>query len=346
MKILWRCRLNLENLPHKRFAFHTSATYHNITMSKTKRNPHSDHPPSISRIHTAPITSLTANDEIQRNFEKFSSSLAHLLAAPQDEIVKAVGEEQSKLLQALRDIKTEGEIPWISSSSINAQNSVPSSKWPPMIPFINNPEIRQQAFTHRSFILGENASMPGVENQHYERLEYLGDAYLQSIASHILYTRFPTQREGALSSMRQELVCNKTLMEYAALYNLANYLREGKNQQITQQKTIADCFEAYIGGLVIDRGELEGVRVISAWLKDLFEPKLVDMERRHGAVQPIDKMARQTLATICGGNSSKIEYEWTDGAGGNKGGFWITVKLTGWGFQKRVLGKGWGPSKS
>lgn len=258
--------------------------------------------------------------------------------------------------------------------------AIASQSWPPPLPTVHNEALRQQAFTHKSFIKGEEVGLPGTEQRHYERLEFLGDSYLQSIASHLLYNRFPTQREGTLSDMRQQLVANKPLSTYATMYKFHTMVREGKGQEnltpvplgprlpglprnsqrgvgnraptatgtagakADLNKTLADCFEAYIAAIILD-DPVNGVTTVTEWLKVLYEPKLREMEMQHSSVAPIDKMAKQTLNTIAGGNKVNIEYKWTDGKGGNKGGFWITVLLTGWGWEEREIGRGWGSNK-
>lgn len=235
-----------------------------------------------------------------------------------------------------------------------------SPEWPPPLPPIKNKNLHQQALTHKSFIKGEDAGLPGTEQMHYERLEFLGDSYLQSITSHILYDRFPRLREGALSAMRQQLVANRPLSIYATIYKFHDHIREAKGQnnalpvpvdQSTHgavkdtgvNKTLADCFEAYIAAIVLDSPN--GTEIAQHWLEALFEPKLKEMEIQHTSIGPVDKMAKQTLNSIVGGNRAVVEYVWTDGQGGNKGGYWITVYLTGWGFTKREIGTGWGTNK-
>lgn len=272
----------------------------------------------------------------------------------------------------------ETELPKAPPLPLGRPASLPTSTtaaWPPPLPTVHNESLRLQAFTHKSFIKGEDSSLPGTEQRHYERLEFLGDSYLQSIASHLLYNRFPTLREGSLSDMRQQLVANRPLSTYATMYKFHNLIREGKGQEnvapvaVTStppsqpkkpsrratsaapktsladiNKTLADCFEAYIAAIILD-DPVNGMANATNWLAALYEPKLREMEIQHSSVVPIDKMAKQTLNTIAGGNKVMIEYKWTDGGGGNKGGFWITVLLTGWGWTERVIGRGWGSNK-
>jgi len=147
--------------------------------------------------------------------------------------------------------------------------------------------------------------------------------------------------------MRQNLVSNKPLAEYARMYNMQKMIRGGKGSEGHATKIIADCFESYIGAIILDRGSPDqGLKVAMEWLVALFEPKLREMEQQRKEILSVDKMAKQKVYSLAGGNDARLEYRWTDGGGGNKGGYWITVILNGWGFKDRVLGKGWGPKKS
>ncbi|CUS11505.1 unnamed protein product [Tuber aestivum] len=342
--------------------------------------------------------------DISQKFDAFGSAFAELIiAAPNINMEKRLGEEKANFFTAVRTMFEAGDLPWLDEymkkaretrgstekpketlpasgnnstgpfkSGVPALASTsplavdtaplysPLSSWPPPLPEIHSNELRQQAFTHKSFIKGEDAGLPGTEQQHYERLEFLGDSYLQSITSRILYNRFPKLREGPLSDMRQQLVANRPLSTYATIYRFHDKVRESKGQNTAApvalvhnsrgtlkdmgvNKTLADCFEAYIAAIVLDSPN--GVDLAQRWLAELFEPKLKEMEIQRASVGPVDKMAKQTLNTIVGGNRATVDYKWTDGQGGNKGGYWITVYLTGWGFNKREIGSGWGNNK-
>lgn len=353
-----------------------------------------------------------------QSFTAFKRALSDLLSSTAaSDIHASLGDDEpANFVVALQTMKSSGDLAWLGADStsdgglleegeepedptpkaspektlpiapplsLGRPASLPATvapqSWPPPLPVVHNEALRQQAFTHKSFIKGEEVGLPGTEQRHYERLEFLGDSYLQSIASHLLYNRFPTQREGTLSDMRQQLVANKPLSTYATMYKFHTMVREGKGQEnltpvplgprlpglprnpqrggsraVTAaggvgtkadlNKTLADCFEAYIAAIILD-DPVNGVTTVTEWLKVLYEPKLREMEMQHSSVAPIDKMAKQTLNTIAGGNKVTIEYKWTDGKGGNKGGFWITVLLTGWGWEEREIGRGWGSNK-
>lgn len=255
-------------------------------------------------------------------------------------------------MRALAEMKSE--MPWLPEAAplhpptLSPVRTTNSGSFPPLIPPLKNPKLQQQAFTHRSYIPGELANHSF--NSHYERLEFLGDAFIQSLSSELLYSRFPDEREGALSQMRQTLVSNATLAEYAYLYQFDKQLRLGKNvsdmaKPETKMKTLADMFEAYVGAIIVENGEEEGVKIAKKWLGALWEPRVIDWEAKRGMLEKVDKNAKQQLQVVVGGNLTKLDYKWIEGGGGNKGGYWVEVRMTGWGVVDQVLGKGWGQNK-
>ena len=71
--------------------------------------------------------------------------------------------------------------------------------------FFDNKNLLLQAFTHRSYI-NENIKL---KISHNERLEFLGDAILELIATEFLYFKFKDATEGELTTYRAALVNTK-----------------------------------------------------------------------------------------------------------------------------------------
>ena len=61
-----------------------------------------------------------------------------------------------------------------------------------------------------------------------ERLEFLGDAILNTVVSEYLYTKFPHQKEGLLTRMRSHLVKGDTLTRIAYKLELTNFIKLSK----------------------------------------------------------------------------------------------------------------------
>ncbi|XP_071720798.1 endoribonuclease Dicer homolog 1 isoform X2 [Rutidosis leptorrhynchoides] len=59
----------------------------------------------------------------------------------------------------------------------------------------------------------------------YERAELLGDAYLKWVVSRYLFLRYPQKHEGQLTRMRQQMVSNLVLYQYALTKGLQSYIQ-------------------------------------------------------------------------------------------------------------------------
>lgn len=114
--------------------------------------------------------------------------------------------------------------------------------------------LLDSALTHSSYTYEMRTK--GIKADSNERLEFLGDAVLELIISECLYTSFSNYREGALTKMRQALVCEKTLAEIASELDLGSYLNLGNGEENTEcrrrPKVLSDAFEALIGAIYLD----------------------------------------------------------------------------------------------
>lgn len=112
------------------------------------------------------------------------------------------------------------------------------------------------ALTHSSYTNEQRSR--GIFLPSNERLEFLGDAILQLVISEYLYSNFKKHREGALTKMRQSLVCEKTLAKIGAELEIGEYLNLGHGEELTdcrkRPKVLADAIEALIGAIYLDCG--------------------------------------------------------------------------------------------
>ena len=110
------------------------------------------------------------------------------------------------------------------------------------------------ALTHSSYTNEMRAK--GMKAESNERLEFLGDAVLQLVISEHLFNNFSKHREGALTKMRQQLVCEKTLARIAKSISLGDYVNLGHGEEIAdcrkRPKILADALEALIAAIYID----------------------------------------------------------------------------------------------
>ena len=117
-----------------------------------------------------------------------------------------------------------------------------------------NIALLEQAFVHRSYV-NEN---PKMRHGHNERLEFLGDAVLELVATNYLYARYPNEDEGVLTSYRAALVNAVLMGQIARDIGMNEYLSlsKGESRDTGKARTIilADTFEAVIGAVYLDGG--------------------------------------------------------------------------------------------
>lgn len=120
------------------------------------------------------------------------------------------------------------------------------------VPVLNT-NLFLSAFTHRSY-LNENRSF-GLP--HNERLEFLGDAVLELVATEYLYKNYD-HPEGELTNFRSALVNYKKLSDIAKRVGFEKFLLmsrgEAKDMGRARQVILANCIEAVIGAIYLDSG--------------------------------------------------------------------------------------------
>ncbi|HEY4515026.1 MAG TPA: ribonuclease III [Candidatus Paceibacterota bacterium] len=111
-----------------------------------------------------------------------------------------------------------------------------------------------QALTHRSY-LNENKT---YKLDHNERLEFLGDAVLELVATEYLFNAYKKKTEGELTSIRAALVNTVSLSSTASELDLGSFLQlsrgEAKDTGRARAVILANAFEALIGAIYIDGG--------------------------------------------------------------------------------------------
>ena len=90
-----------------------------------------------------------------------------------------------------------------------------------------------------------------------EKIEFLGDRVLGLVIAKKLLEIYPDEKEGILDKKFASLVNKKTCLLVAKNINLEKYILtfNPKNRKIVvENKVIADCCEALIGAIYLDKG--------------------------------------------------------------------------------------------
>ena len=111
-----------------------------------------------------------------------------------------------------------------------------------------NSKLIVRAFIHSSYA-NEHKTL-----EDYERLEFLGDKILDFLVSEYLYIS-DHLKEGQMTKIRANYVCENALYEYSKKLELDKYLRLGKGEETTggrQRKALlADVFEAFLAAVYL-----------------------------------------------------------------------------------------------
>ena len=117
-----------------------------------------------------------------------------------------------------------------------------------------NKSLIEEALRHSSYV-NELAQADIRDNQ---RFEFLGDAVLNLVISHMLMKQYPDLNEGDLTRMRACLVNESQLASIARKIDLGSFLQLGKGelQTLGREKTslLADTLEAVIAAVYLDAG--------------------------------------------------------------------------------------------
>ena len=132
------------------------------------------------------------------------------------------------------------------------------------------------AITHSSY--SNELKIKGFRTDSNQRLEFLGDAVLQTVISELLYKNYPDCDEGRLTEYRSRIVCERSLGKAASRISLSDYLALGNGEEPGGRQKVsitADAFEALIGAVYLDSGE-EGLQAVSSLVTRLMSEEIGD----------------------------------------------------------------------
>jgi len=114
--------------------------------------------------------------------------------------------------------------------------------------------LLREALQHSSYV--NEQKDPDLRDN--ERFEFLGDAVLDLVITHVLMNHFPETREGDLSRMRAVIVNESQLATVAQGLDLGQYLLLGRGEALShgeeKSSILADALEAVIAAVYLDGG--------------------------------------------------------------------------------------------
>lgn len=192
----------------------------------------------------------------------------------------------------------------------------------------NNIELFKLALVHKS------ASVELEDGSHInnERLEFLGDAVIESITSDFLFIEFPDRDEGFMTQIRSKIVSRQSLNRIASDIGLDKHVISHAAGNVTQKHIYGDAFEAMIGAIYLDQGYDFANRLL---INDIYGRYLSLDE-----VLTSETDFKSRLIEWCQKNHYAIEFRTTGGQASSHPSFLSTVLVDG-----IPVGHGTGDSK-
>lgn len=168
-----------------------------------------------------------------------------------------------------------------------------------------NLALLDEALTHSSF------ANERPRRSHNERLEFLGDAVVGLVVSHLLYARYPGAREGVMARTKARLVSSETMARIGRDLGLGPLLLLGKGEERsggrTRESILADAVEAVIGAVYLD----QPWHVTHGLVRRLWAPWLDRFSAPDCTVDP--KSALQEHLQAMGGTAPEYRLAATSG---------------------------------
>ena len=187
-------------------------------------------------------------------------------------------------------------------------------------------------------LLDRALTHPTFSSQHYEQLEFVGDAVLRLAASEILLNAYPHMTEGELSGVRAVVVSDRILAQIATRYNLDRYILMGASARCDtsgKETRLAAAFEALLAALYLSTRNFS---LIDSWFNDCLRT-FADIVQQDPALQNY-KGALQRLTQARYRQLPEYQVSEVGTAHGDKERFLAEVWLQG-----KQWGQGKGQSK-
>ena len=140
----------------------------------------------------------------------------------------------------------------------------------------SDPALLRQALTHPSY-MNEHLEEASGSNQ---RLEFLGDAFIDLVVARELYRRYPELDEGALTELRSQVVRGQALAYVAQRLDLGQHLLLGQGEAASggrdRESNLAAVLEALVGAVLV----AQGYRAAQRFVLRILKPDLAQLGPR------------------------------------------------------------------
>lgn len=193
-------------------------------------------------------------------------------------------------------------------------------------------DLLELAFIHKSYV----NEVPEQED-HNERLEFLGDAVLELAVTDYIFRNYPDKPEGELTNWRSALVKRTNLAKVSQELKLGDYLKLSRGEELSggREKTylLANTLEALIGAIYLDKGYETANEFVLKFIVALLD-EIIELGLHIDAKSKIQEIAQEKLSI-----TPSYELRKESGPDHNK------IFVMGLFLDKDLIAEGEGPSK-
>ncbi len=148
-------------------------------------------------------------------------------------------------------------------------------------------KILKVALTHSSYANENNV-------EHYERLEFLGDAVLQLVISEYFYKN-TNYSEGEMSKVRATYVCESALFAYGKKIKLDKEIKLGHGLNKSNEAIVADVFESVIAAIYLNGGYIKAKEFILDIIIPFIDQKVLFLSDYKSYLQELVQTDKQSV---------------------------------------------------
>ena len=133
-------------------------------------------------------------------------------------------------------------------------------------------------FSDQNFLIKSLIHKSYDSNDNNEKIEFLGDRVLGLVIAKKLLEIYPNEKEGILDKKFASLVNKKKCLEIAKKIELERYILifNPKNKKIKiEDKVVADCLEALIGAIYLDKDLIAAEKFILELWKEHISASVI-----------------------------------------------------------------------
>lgn len=182
----------------------------------------------------------------------------------------------------------------------------------------HNIDLYRTAFAHKS--QEYRSKRLGNKPLNNERLEFLGDAVLETVVSDIVFRHFPNKREGFLTNTRSKIVSRESLGALAKELGIDRLIQSQTSGRSQKSYLPGNTFEALMGAIYLDRG--------FRYAYQFIEQRIIGAALDLKAVAEKEVNFKSKLLEWCQKNKIRLDLKEKGGQGNNEQ-FHTTIVIEG-----------------